>query len=98
MPPRSRSRSRPGERSRPIAPPAPTDCSTRPSARSSEPNRRAASTPWCSPLGDSRSEEHTSELQSPYDLVCRLLLEQKKHALDRFIAPCATAVAQHHDP
>src|SRR5207248_10922477 len=27
-----------------------------------------------------RSEEHTSELQSPYDLVCRLLLE-KKHDL-----------------
>src|SRR5437867_3586942 len=28
--------------------------------------------------GDSkRSEEHTSELQSPYDLVCRLLLEKK---------------------
>src|SRR5437867_9449995 len=26
-----------------------------------------------------RSEEHTSELQSPYDLVCRLLLEKKKH-------------------
>src|SRR5438094_6219783 len=26
----------------------------------------------------SRSEEHTSELQSPYDLVCRLLLEKKK--------------------
>src|SRR5207248_6978135 len=25
-----------------------------------------------------RSEEHTSELQSPYDLVCRLLLEKKK--------------------
>src|SRR5207248_9071991 len=24
-----------------------------------------------------RSEEHTSELQSPYDLVCRLLLEKK---------------------
>src|SRR5437867_4685745 len=24
-----------------------------------------------------RSEEHTSELQSPYDLVCRLLLETK---------------------
>src|SRR5207248_10889521 len=24
----------------------------------------------------SRSEEHTSELQSPYDLVCRLLLEK----------------------
>src|SRR5437867_7084068 len=25
-----------------------------------------------------RSEEHTSELQSPYDIVCRLLLEKKK--------------------
>src|SRR5207248_10050260 len=25
-----------------------------------------------------RSEEHTSDLQSPYDLVCRLLLETKK--------------------
>src|SRR5207248_10218670 len=29
-------------------------------------------------FGISRSEEHTSELQSPYDLVCRLLLEKKK--------------------
>src|SRR5437867_5385343 len=28
--------------------------------------------------GRMRSEEHTSELQSPYDLVCRLLLEKKK--------------------
>src|SRR5207248_10000278 len=28
-----------------------------------------------------RSEEHTSELQSPYDLVCRLLLEKKKREL-----------------
>src|SRR5207248_11368306 len=28
--------------------------------------------------GATRSEEHTSELQSPYDLVCRLLLEKKK--------------------
>src|SRR5207248_5532564 len=27
-----------------------------------------------------RSEEHTSELQSPYDLVCRLLLEKKKNS------------------
>src|SRR5256885_11736553 len=30
------------------------------------------------PLGD-RSEEHTSELQSPCNLVCRLLLEKKKN-------------------
>src|SRR5207248_11377494 len=29
--------------------------------------------------GEARSEEHTSELQSPYDLVCRLLLEKKKN-------------------
>src|SRR5438094_256881 len=30
-----------------------------------------------------RSEEHTSELQSPYDLVCRLLLEKKNHPFDQ---------------
>src|SRR5256885_7106561 len=29
--------------------------------------------------GVSRSEEHTSELQSPCNLVCRLLLEKKKN-------------------
>src|SRR3989454_2107161 len=29
--------------------------------------------------GLARSEEHTSELQSPCNLVCRLLLEKKKH-------------------
>src|SRR2546426_8432367 len=28
--------------------------------------------------GNNRSEEHTSELQSPCNLVCRLLLEKKK--------------------
>src|SRR5437867_9409776 len=32
--------------------------------------------PWIGTF--KRSEEHTSELQSPYDLVCRLLLEKKK--------------------
>src|SRR5699024_12399262 len=36
----------------------------------------------CRPAGSSskspRSEEHTSELQSRFDLVCRLLLEKKK--------------------
>src|SRR5438552_13771008 len=30
------------------------------------------------PLAGARSEEHTSELQSPDHLVCRLLLEKKK--------------------
>src|SRR5207249_868404 len=29
-----------------------------------------------------RSEEHTSELQSRFDLVCRLLLEKKKNNID----------------
>src|SRR5207249_11986596 len=34
---------------------------------------------WALPaFGDVRSEEHTSELQSRFDLVCRLLLEKKK--------------------
>src|SRR5256885_11984093 len=34
------------------------------------------------PCGDGRSEEHTSELQSPCNLVCRLLLEKKKNSTD----------------
>src|SRR5207248_3686050 len=42
--------------------------------RHDSPNRRA------DPGADHRSEEHTSELQSPYDLVCRLLLEKKKNS------------------
>src|SRR5438067_3032727 len=32
-----------------------------------------------------RSEEHTSELQSRFDLVCRLLLEKKKNSLNEDI-------------
>src|SRR5258708_21383972 len=35
----------------------------------------------------SRSEEHTSELQSPDHLVCRLLLEKKKTWLTHDLAP-----------
>src|SRR5438552_10431653 len=34
-------------------------------------------------LGIIRSEEHTSELQSPDQLVCRLLLEKKKRCSSR---------------
>src|SRR5207249_10396780 len=33
------------------------------------------------PHSPHRSEEHTSELQSRFDLVCRLLLEKKKNAI-----------------
>src|SRR6266516_4203557 len=40
-------------------------------------NRRREHT-RCSRQISRRSEEHTSELQSPYDLVCSLLLEKKK--------------------
>src|SRR5437868_12286108 len=32
-----------------------------------------------------RSEEHTSELQSRFDLVCRLLLEKKKKKINKYI-------------
>src|SRR5256885_10745602 len=38
----------------------------------------AAGTATLIALGAHRSEEHTSELQSPCNLVCRLLLEQKE--------------------
>src|SRR6267142_3470336 len=34
--------------------------------------------PWTRSRGAMRSEEHTSELQSHVNLVCRLLLEKKK--------------------
>src|SRR5205807_5492126 len=34
---------------------------------------------WFAALNALRSEEHTSELQSPCNLVCRLLLEKKKN-------------------
>src|SRR5256885_8647938 len=38
--------------------------------------------PWVLAGGrEDRSEEHTSELQSPCNLVCRLLLEKKKKIL-----------------
>src|SRR5947208_5557382 len=35
-----------------------------------------------------RSEEHTSELQSPDHLVCRLLLEKKKHTRAQQLRRC----------
>src|SRR5271170_8445272 len=38
--------------------------------------------PGVGPNVQARSEEHTSELQSRVDLVCRLLLEKKKHPTD----------------
>src|SRR5438105_7840908 len=51
--------------------------------RASEAGGSSSSTPRLATLGveelePPRSEEHTSELQSRVDLVCRLLLEKKK--------------------
>src|SRR5256885_10843902 len=45
-----------------------------------------------------RSEEHTSELQSPCNLVCRLLLEKKKKDLTTVLALmiCTLQLAVYH--
>src|SRR5258708_31908293 len=56
--------------------------SRRGSPRRSPPTTASPGTPDRSPrkrYARSRSEEHTSELQSPDHLVCRLLLEKKKN-------------------
>src|SRR5256885_9120794 len=47
---------------------------------SSLPSMSTMTCPWSNAL--IRSEEHTSELQSPCNLVCRLLLEKKKREQD----------------
>src|SRR5438067_8733275 len=47
--------------------------------RAGYPTLIAASGPEALGLLATRSEEHTSELQSRFDLVCRLLLEKKKN-------------------
>src|SRR2546430_12671910 len=41
-------------------------------------------------FGNGRSEEHTSELQSQSNLVCRLLLEKKKNPITMTHAPLPT--------
>src|SRR5688572_31753810 len=57
----------PSTRSPPGPPASSATCSSAPAS----PRR-------CGSTGGSRSEEHTSELQSQSNLVCRLLLEKKK--------------------
>src|SRR5256885_9112962 len=50
---------------------------------------------WRKPLHyEVRSEEHTSELQSPCNLVCRLLLEKKKKKLIHETTSISTEVHQ----
>src|SRR5438876_3736896 len=55
--------------------PATSRACARPMSPSQEPSLVPTLPPWPSRF---RSEEHTSELQSPVHLVCRLLLEKKK--------------------
>src|SRR5256885_13004336 len=45
----------------------------------------ATNSPWRT-SSEIRSEEHTSELQSPCNLVCRLLLEKKKTHLHTILS------------
>src|SRR2546430_7461066 len=54
---------------------------------------RVSSAPWrttirttAAGLAPRRSEEHTSELQSQSNLVCRLLLEKKNGSIHRFLS------------
>src|SRR5258708_26922485 len=57
----------------------PSECiRLRPSSRSTAPRFPRVWPSACSSARARRSEEHTSELQSPDHLVCRLLLEKKK--------------------
>src|SRR5258708_15367347 len=56
---------------------------------------------WSEPewlTASSRSEEHTSELQSPDHLVCRLLLEKKKLALVADASGARHIAASLHPP
>src|SRR5438105_13096611 len=53
-------------------------------ARGSKPAGHVDATPERGRSGVARSEEHTSELQSRVDLVCRLLLEKKKEMHNRW--------------
>src|SRR3989449_8059118 len=45
-------------------------------------------------VGGQRSEEHTSELQSRLHLVCRLLLEKKKHEREQDHQPQGAAYTE----
>src|SRR5205085_3389577 len=63
----------------------PADMAARPLSEAATPSERISATTllnWCPVSADfqvcHRSEEHTSELQSQSNLVCRLLLEKKK--------------------
>src|SRR5256885_11443499 len=64
-----------------------------PRARGNHPNGDVS-------LRGARSEEHTSELQSPCNLVCRLLLEKKKNSVRQTHHSTRqnSASSRHHTP
>src|SRR5260370_20975678 len=77
---------------------------SRPHARALSPSRRPDARRWTqsSPADQpdgytGRSEEHTSELQSHLNLVCRLLLEKKKNleSRDCSIRPATARLTVH---
>src|SRR2546426_6892256 len=49
---------------------------------------------WFDYVKKERSEEHTSELQSPCNLVCRLLLEKKKNKINCECLPIESTIAK----
>src|SRR5256885_11301222 len=65
-----------------------------PAARRAETAQKLARLTGLSP---DRSEEHTSELQSPCNLVCRLLLEKKKskHMKVHLLSMCLPRILHH---
>src|SRR2546426_8954120 len=69
----------PSRNGRPAKRSATSSCGPCPATGSSPPRSVASSRRR--PTLEPRSEEHTSELQSPCNLVCRLLLEKKKKYL-----------------
>src|SRR5438132_10735941 len=75
-------------RSRPIAIDEGVDIVTKDNAGFKLPVTARA---WAS-AGDVRSEEHTSELQSHSDLVCRLLLEKKNNTINKQLYSIVTVV------
>src|SRR5256885_11747485 len=80
-------RSVPAGRVLPLRPPAPGRRRRvrRPPAAVAAPVRRAVPPFVQGRRHPVRSEEHTSELQSPCNLVCRLLLEKKKKQTDPLV-------------
>src|SRR5438552_14829046 len=61
----------------PISCPPSSSCSPRASCRAPASRHTSRARSWRAMM---RSEEHTSELQSPDHLVCRLLLEKKNNS------------------